>query len=63
MKYTKRQETMIDAGMTLCVECQTGYNGNQSCGSNGMQKQPLNSPMGCFSGKKINDFKGENCHR
>ncbi len=47
-KYTKQQECMIKAGMTLCVECPLGYNGDKSCGSNGMQKLPQKSTNGCF---------------
>lgn len=59
MKYTKQQETMIKAGMTLCVECRTGWNGDKSCGCNGAIKQPKTSTNGCFCGERIPDFKGE----
>lgn len=47
-KYTKQQECMKKAGMTLCYECEIGYNGDKSCGSNGMQKLPKSSTNGCF---------------
>jgi len=63
MNYTKQQQVAVNAGMTLCVECVSGYNGNQSCGSMGMIKQPKNSTNGCFCGTKIEGFKGESCLR
>ena len=53
MKYTKQQEVMVKNGMTLCVECKTGFNGDKSCGCNGAIKLPQNSPTGCFCGEKI----------
>ena len=59
MKYTKQQEISVKAGMILCVECKNGYNGDKSCGSMGMIKQPKTSTNGCFCGKKIENFKGE----
>lgn len=55
MKYTAHQEAYIKAGATLCVECKLGYNGNKSCGSNGMQKLPKTSATGCFCGSKMED--------
>ena len=55
MKYTKQQEAYKKAGATLCIECQMGYNGDKSCGCNGMQKLPKTSPTGCFCGKKKGD--------
>lgn len=63
MKYTKQQQVAVNAGMTLCVECVGGWNGNKSCGSMGMIKQPKKSTNGCFLGKRIPDFKGESCLR
>lgn len=63
MKYTKQQEVMVKAGMTLCVECKTGWNGDRSCGCNGAIMQPITSTNGCYSGERIPDFKGENCYR
>lgn len=63
MKYTKQQQVSVNAGMTLCVECVAGWNGDKSCGSNGMIKLPKTSTNGCFSGKKIAGFKGEPCLR
>ncbi len=63
MKYTKQQQTMIAAGMVLCVECKTGWNGDKSCGCSGMLKLPKTSTNGCFSGERIPDFKGESCMR
>lgn len=63
MKYTKRQQVSVNAGITLCIECKTGYNGDKSCGSSGMIKLPKTSTNGCFSGEKIPNFKGENCLR
>lgn len=63
MKYTKQQEVSVKAGMTLCVECKMGWNGDKSCGSMGMTKQPKTSTNGCFCGEKIPDFKGESCMR
>lgn len=54
-KYTKQQECMIKAGMTLCVECPLGYYGDKSCGSNGMQKLPKNSTNGCFRAGSFKD--------
>lgn len=47
-KYTKQQECMKKAGMTLCVECPLGYYGDKSCGSNGMQKVNEKDTSGCF---------------
>ena len=63
MNYTKQQQIAVNAGMTLCVECVEGFNGNQQCGSMGMIKQPKNSTNGCFCGKRIEGFKGEPCMR
>lgn len=63
MKYTKQQQTAVNAGMTLCVECVGGWNGNKSCGSMGMIKQTKTSTNGCFCGKPIPGFKGEPCLR
>jgi hypothetical protein len=63
MKYTKQQQISVNAGMTLCVECVAGWNGDKSCGSNGMIKLPKTSTNGCFCGKKIAGFKGEPCLR
>ena len=48
LKYTKQQECMINAGMTLCVECPLGYYGDKSCGSNGMLKVSEKDTCGCF---------------
>lgn len=48
IKYTKKQENVIKAGMTLCVECPIGYYGDKSCGSNGMQKVNEKDTSGCF---------------
>lgn len=63
MKYTKQQQCSINAGMTLCVECAKGWNGDKSCGSMGTMKQPKTSTNGCFCGEKISGFKGEPCLR
>lgn len=59
MKYTKQQEAYIKAGATLCIECTMGYNGNKSCGCNGMVKLPKNSPTGCFCGEKFEEIEEE----
>lgn len=63
MKYTKQQQASVNAGMVLCVECQTGYNGDRTCGCNGMVKLPKTATSGCFLGKRITGFKGESCLR
>ena len=52
MKYTKQQQSFVNAGATLCVECRLGYYGDKSCGCNGAIKLPKTNPSGCFCGKK-----------
>lgn len=59
MKYTKQQEAYIKAGATLCVECAMGFNGDKSCGCNGMQKLPKSSPTGCFCGTEMRQNNGQ----
>lgn len=51
-KYTKQQEVMVKAGMTLCIECPLGYYGDKSCGSNGMLKVKQKDTYGCFRAGK-----------
>ena len=55
MKHTKQQENYIKAGATLCIECKRGFNGDKSCGCNGMVKLPKSSPSGCFCGEKMEE--------
>jgi hypothetical protein len=50
-KYTKQQEVMVKAGMTLCVECPNGYYGDKSCGACGMQRVDKKDTSGCFKPK------------
>jgi hypothetical protein len=50
-KYTKKQEAVVNAGMTLCVECPNGYYGDKSCGASGMQRLNLKDTSGCFRPK------------
>ena len=52
MAYTTQQLNYKKAGATLCIECKRGYNGDKSCGCNGMIKLPKNSPTGCFCGEQ-----------
>ena len=59
MNYTKRQESYIKSGATLCIECKMGFNGDKTCGCNGMVKLPKNSPTGCFLGVKINESEAK----
>ena len=57
MNYTKQQKIFKKAGATLCIECKRGYNGDKSCGCNGMIKLPKTSPTGCFCGEEKDDEK------
>ena len=55
MNYTKQQQNNVNAGMVLCVECKTGFNGDKSCGCSGMVKLPKTATNGCFLGEKIEE--------